>query len=160
MREMRITPEVAHQRFIRRCAIRRRQWTQSGGRRNRRGTVPPPTLVFGRTDITCRAVMLVAILGVDITISIRAGNRRHTLGSMEHSVGAVLLAPSTRFVALAPETEPTNARRHAIMSVAWLCLCFICGVLAFLPSVLSVGVHQKPRCLLTATTLLGAMRPG
>lgn len=75
-------------------------------------------VLFRRALITTRALMLVAILGVDVTIGIRAGNRRHTLGRRAHSVGAVLLAPSTRRVALAPDTEPTSAWTHTIVSVA------------------------------------------
>jgi len=117
------------------------------------------------TFITCRALMLVASHGLFITMSVRAGNCRRALGRGAHSVGA---APGARltirhgawFAALAPETEPANTRAHAIMGVACNFHGFVCGMRAFVPSILSLGVHKEPGGLLTTITLLGAMRPG
>jgi len=103
------------------------------------------------------ALVHVAVVGLHKTIGKSTGDRRHALRLCAHSVGAVLLAPTARFAAFAPETEPTSAWGEAHVGVALLFLCFISGMGTLLSSVLSVGVLQEPGCLLATITFRRTM---
>jgi phage tail tape-measure protein len=107
--------------------------------------------------ITLRALVRIAVVGLHETIGKSTGDRRHALRLCAHRVGAVLLAPTTIFAALAPETEPASAWGEAHVGVALLLLCFISGMGTLISSILSVGVLQEPGCLLATITFRRTM---